>query len=116
VACKNKIVSTPCRTCEEFLINPSTGEKGRKRLPEEKPRCEACPKVRYADDLSDDRVMQAIIYYHLGIDEGDDFLKKDPWMYVAVKIIKGFVAEKEKQDIKAQVEGGTGGRRPSWQR
>lgn len=72
--------------CEEYRVNPINGLLGAKRPLGEEPKCEPCPKLRYEDALTDERVMEAVMLSQLGVDEKT--LRGDPWMYLAVRMAK----------------------------
>ncbi len=110
---QNPIMCVPCSVCEKFRI----GKKGERQSPRPegtKPNCVPCPKLKFGDDVGDERVMKAILLAGSGLPEHDMAIRKDSWMYSAVRLIRGYEQNKQTQAIDRQARDMS--RSDKWQR
>ncbi len=62
----------------------------------------------YREDLSDERVMKAILLVNLGVPETDDIIRRDSWIYSAVRIIRGFEDDRQQEELRQQAANAKG--------
>ena len=103
------IMCTPCSVCEKFYIGPK-GEKRGERHEGDAPRCQICPKVKFGEDVGDEKVMRAILLAGSGLPEYDYAIRKDSWVYSAVRLIRGYEQDKQVRQVESQT------RNNKWQR
>jgi hypothetical protein len=65
-----------------------SGFPGPKRPSGDRPICGRCPKILHKDVLSDEKALRVVLYYRFGLGESDDMIRKDSWMYAALRIVK----------------------------
>lgn len=78
----------------------------RRRLPSEPPNCRRCPKMTEAEALTDERIMEVIFLYRLGIPETDAIIRSDSWRYAAYRILQNFEQVRQAEEMKAKAEQG----------